>query len=165
MERKRNDKGQFETQYDWPVLIPKICSEFMNGASLGTICTQPGYPTPWAVWYAIKHNPEYKREWRSALRAQMYLLDGEFDRIAEICKEAFADKQINTVAIRVWLDTLILKYSNLERAYEKYGMVKRRWTGQEEQSLDDVMRAARKRAWGDSGPKPRKHNENTRCVE
>lgn len=83
--------------------------------------------------------------------------------MAEVCEEAVTDKQINVVALRVWLNTLILKYSNLERAYAKYGAVKKPWTGQKEQSLDDIMRAARKRAWGNSGPKLREHNENARC--
>ena len=76
MSRKRNDKGQFKTKYDWPVLIPKICTEFINGVSLYNICAQPGYPSPWAVWNAIKHNSEYREQWRCALRAQMYILDG-----------------------------------------------------------------------------------------
>ena len=155
MSRKRNDKGQFKTKYDWPVLIPKICTEFINGVSLYNICAQPGYPSPWAVWNAIKYNLEYKKQWRCALRAQMYILDGGFDRINELCEEAFRNKQFDTVALRVMLNTLILKYDNLERAYEKYGRVKKPWTGQKEQSLEDEMRAARKRAWGDNERNPR----------
>ena len=155
MSRKRNDKGRFETEYDWPTLIPKICSEFMDGASLGAICAQPGYPTPWAVWNAINHNSEYKKEWRWALRVQMYLLTDELGEIGDMCKEAFTNGGLNPLALRIMMNVVLLKYSNLERAYEKYGMVKKPWTGQKEQSLEDELRAARKRVWGDSGRNPR----------
>ena len=158
MRRKRNDRGKFETQYDWPVLIPKICDQFINGASLGTICAQPGYPTPWAVWYAIKHNPEYKREWLWAVRVQMYLLTDELGEIADRCKEAVTNREINLLALRIMMNIVSLKYSNLERIWAKYLRAEK-----QEESLEDIMREARKRAWGHSGPKPREHNENTRC--
>ena len=153
MSRKRNDKGRFETAYDWPVLIPRICEQFMNGASLGTICAQPGYPTPWAVWNACNSTPEYKKEWLLAVRAQMYLLTDELGEIGDMCKEAFHNRGLDPVALLIMMNVVLLKYSNLERILARHGAVRRPWTGRVEQSLEDEMQAARKRAWGHIGPK------------
>lgn len=143
---KRNDKGQFETEYDWPVLIPRICDQFISGVSLYNICAQPGYPHRDQVWRVIKNNPQYRESWRWALKAQMFLLDSVFDEIDEDCKEAATNGGgFNPLAMRIRLNIACLKYSNLERAYEKCVAVKRPWTGGVEQSLEEVLRAARKR--------------------
>ena len=140
MSRKRNDKGQFETEYDWPVLIPRICDQFINGASLYNICAQPGYPTAWAFWNACDNNPEYKREWHGALRAQMYLLTDELGEIGDMCKEAFTNKGLNLLALRIMMNVVLLKYSNLERIYYSKKAA--------EPSMRQIMMEARQRREG-----------------
>ena len=108
MKRNRNDRGQFENEYDWPKLIPNICS-------------QSGYPTRWQVWNVIRTNAEYTEEWRIAVAGRLELMKSDFDLLADAIEDGMnSGTEINTTAAWIWLRVICLRISHLERVCQKY---------------------------------------------
>ncbi|GEM_PF-4129084 len=122
MNRTRDNKGRFKTNYDWKVLIPAILGEYIETeTALSTICSRPDYPSYWQVWNVIKSNPEYKKEWGLANWVRLQMLDSDYCEIDELAWEAFFDKSKNVLAIKLLLQICILRANNFERVAARQG--------------------------------------------